>query len=212
MSHVRIISHWRIATVTTSTSGPPPPAGFASDPLGVLRHLDDGVVHRFGQVCIDVTGRLAARPRHCPLRSGAGRVAHVRKNPAKHICGSVTFSPSRFFPPHSAAYGICSLYVAPGWRRAARCRSNCTLRRARIEPVVTATVLNATGVEQVSTSAPRPSDSGTAIRRNFNKTPPRRRRRLIFNLATAGLSTGSYVLRFTVGTSPHEYTVGFQVK
>jgi len=34
----------------------------------------------------------------------------------------------------------------------------------------------------------------------------------VYNLSTKGLTTGSYILRFTVGSQLTLYTAGFQVK
>jgi hypothetical protein len=71
-------------------------------------------------------------------------------------------------------------------------------------------LLTATGVTQVSTSAPGPlADSGNANPDNQFRFAGGA---YIFNLQTKGLSTGTWALTFTATGDPNSHQVFFQIR
>jgi uncharacterized membrane protein len=211
-----------VSTVTTSASGPPPPAGFAVGTPSIYYEIATTVAFTGSvQVCIDVTGIDfgGAVPSLNHYESGSWvTVPSTFDAGTNTICGSVTsLSPFAVFRPQAATYTVRALYDAT---RAARRGSTLPIKielqdAGGVNVSSAALVLTARRVEQVSTSAPGElADSG----RSNPDGDFRYDAALgsgggyVFNLSTSGLSTGTYLLFFTVGDSAFQYSVEFQVK
>jgi probable HAF family extracellular repeat protein len=210
-----------VSTVTAASSGPPPPAGFAVGSPEVYYEISTTVSFTgFVQVCIDVTGVDfgGTTPVLHHYESGSWVAVASTFDPAANtVCGSVTsLSPFAVFRPQPAASYAVRLLYDPA--RAARAGSTVPIRIQILNAAGTNVsaadlVVNATRVEQVSASTTGPADDSGHSNPdgNFRFDPALGGGGYIFNLSTAGLSTGTYALRFTVGGGAIEYAAGFQI-
>ena len=134
------------------------------------------------------------------------------------VCGTASsLSPFALFVPQAASYSVSALYDQT---RAARRGSTIPIKvqvldatganvsSADLALTVTRTVLVSTNTSDVVEDAGNSNPDG-----NFRfDASLGTGGGYIFNLSTSDLAIGTYELEFTIGGSPVEYSVTFQVK
>lgn len=216
------ITQGGVSTVTAASAGPPPPAGFSVGAPAIYYEISTSASFTgLVEVCIDVTGVDfgGTTPELFHYESGSWVAVPSTFDPAAStVCGSVaSLSPFAVFRRQVAAYRIHELYDTT---RAARRGSTVPIKfevrdalgRNVSSPDLVVTALR---TEQVSTEAPgEVMDSGqsnpdAAFRYDASLGAGGG---YIFNLSTSGRESGTHVLVFTIGGSPVEYSIRFQVK
>jgi probable HAF family extracellular repeat protein len=217
------ITQGGVSTVTAASSGPPPPAGFAVGSPAVYYEISTTASFTgFVQVCVDVAGVDfgGTTPELFHYESASWvAVPSTLDAAANTVCGSVTsLSPFAVFRRlQVATYRIHELYDTT---RAARRGSTLPVKFEVQDSLGNnvsspALVVTALRTEQLSTQAPgEPIDSGhsnpdAAFRYDASLVAGGG---YIFNLSTSELESGTYLLVFTIGGSPVEYSIRFQIK
>ena len=211
-----------VSTVTSSTSGPPPPAGFAAGSPAVYYDISTTVGFTGPvEVCIDATGIDfgGATPAVFHYESGTWIPLPTTFDVTNNlVCGTASsLSPFALFVPQVSSYSVNALYDQT---RAARRGSTIPIKVQVLD--ATGANISSADLALTATRTVLVSTNTSDVVEDVGNTNPDGNFRFdaslgtgggyIFNLSTSDLATGTYELEFTIGGSPVEYSVTFQVK